>query len=105
MPPFHTCRKGFEQEAVTSRSWNSTQEFAGSATSEYSTEDVIWISTDTIMSIFGLTFFSIAYACLALLKRLTLLKNSALVGVGMCVWPVRQTRPCLGVSTINGRSP
>ena len=59
MPPVHTCRNGFEHEAVISRPWNSTQEFAGSARSAYSTEDVIWMSAVTIMSIRGLTSLSI----------------------------------------------
>ena len=45
-----------EQLAVISRSWNSTQEFAGRPKSEYSTDAVIWVSMVTINSTLGLTF-------------------------------------------------
>ena len=105
MPPFQTCRNGFEQLAVTSRSSNSSHELAGSAMSAYSIDAVIWMSIDTIISMFGLTFLIISYAHLALLIRFTLLNINALVGVGMWVAPVKFLRPYFGVSTMSALSP
>src|SRR6516225_9760548 len=105
MPPFQICRNGLEQLAVISRSSNSTQEFAGSPKSEYSTDAVIWVSMVTINSTLGLTFLIMPYAHFALLIRLTFVVKMALVGDGMWVLPVKHFRPSLGVSTINGRSP
>ena len=60
MPPFQICRNGFEQLAVTSRSSNSSHELAGSAKSAYSIDAVIWMSIETIISMFGLTFLIIS---------------------------------------------
>jgi len=40
-----------------------------------------------------------------LLMMLTLLYHMTLVGVGMCVVPVKTRRPALGVFTISGTSP
>src|SRR3989304_4219359 len=56
IPPFHICKKGLEQEAVTSRVSNSIQELAGKTTSEYSMEAVISMSDEIINSILGFTF-------------------------------------------------
>src|SRR3989338_3809372 len=105
MPPFQIWRNGLEQEAVISSPSNSSHELAGRAMSAYSIDAVIWMSIDTIISTFWLTFLIMSYACLALLIRFTLVNSIALVGVGMWVWPVKILRPNFGVLTISALSP
>src|SRR5262245_23164342 len=105
MPPFQICRNGFEQLAVISSPSNSSHEFAGKAISAYSMDAVIWMSIETIISTLGSTFLIMPSAHLALFMRFTLVKISALVGVGMWVLSVKVLPPNFGVFTTNARSP
>src|SRR4030065_374121 len=100
MPPFQTCRKGFEQDPVISGSVSSTQLCTGKTTSAYSQLPVHSQSFTITISTCGSTFAIILYAHFALFRLFELAVQMVLVGVGMWLCPVRTTRSPVFLSLI-----
>src|SRR3972149_9426081 len=80
MPPFQTCRKGFEQDPVISGSVSSTQLCTGKTTSAYSQLPVHSQSFTITISTCGSTFAIILYAHFALFRLFELAVQMVFVG-------------------------
>src|SRR5690606_39838097 len=94
-------RKELVQEPVASRFFRSPHESTPNTMAAYSQEAVHHHSLTKIASMFGSTLCTVSWCHFVLPSReFELPKCMALVGVGMCVEPVKFLFP-----TRNGRSP